>query len=315
MKKITYLITLIMTIFLISQITLAQEPKEKIANDLATMMQQTRDEMPITISSKDILAAGEPHVALELLKPYEKDISPRVRERAYTVGWQIAKSSRYSKVRQEVTARLVKALSDPNGLVWQQASERLLDFNSADFTNVTKETIHQIFIKGDPVRENYIVRVIGVANMQDEMTTLKKLLIDETKYDSVGKWYGTVGWAARLARARMGSKADIARAIELVEVVPNDVTRVTTLLRHIAYIRQSEAIKVLHRYLNSDERLPRVKETVPGARYSQYALDLLAQIIEGFPIKSVGPNYSQSEIELAREWMKNKDNWIHSIRK
>ena len=61
--------------------------------------------------------------------------------------------------------------------------------------------------------------------------------IDETKYDSSiygGKWYGSVGWATRLALARMDSKKDIDRAIMLVESEPNAVIRVTRLLKDLA---------------------------------------------------------------------------------
>jgi hypothetical protein len=59
----------------------------------------------------------------------------------------------------------------------------------------------------------------------------------------------------------------------------------------------------LIRYLFSGEKLPSVKETAPGTPVTEYALDLLAQIIEDFPIKSKGIGYSDAEIQAARDWI------------
>lgn len=315
MRITTYLITSIITVFLILQTVFAQELRENIHSNIKTYMNELRNNDRISIDSKDI-TAGETNTVLEILKSYENDTSPRVRERALTYGWSIAKDNPDPGLRREVVSRLVNGLNDPDNLVWQHAGEHLRDFNEKDFTDTTRTVLHQLFIKGDPERINYVIRVIGVANMKEEMDKFGELLIDETKIDSSRLRYGSAGWAARLARARMGSKADIAHVIELVDMVPHNITRVTYLLHHIGYIRQPEAIEVLKRYLNSDERLPRVKDTVPGSRYCQYALGLLTQIIEEFPVKrnDIGI-YSQSEIDQARKWMKNKKNWINSIRR
>lgn len=303
MRKFNWWMLIFIAYFLIIRITFAQESRNDIANTLSTMMNNIRNEKPVTNSKK--MLAEDPNIVLELLTTYEKDGSPRVRERAYALIWQIAKPHPNPKVRQEATSRLLNGLKDPEPLVWQQSSKYLSDFNSEDFSENTRVDIRQFLNEKEPRRE--IIRIVGIANMQEEMEMLEKLLIDEPKYETglqSGRWYGTVGWAARLARARMGSKVDISRAIELVEAEPDDIVRVTVLLKDIAYIRQPEAIKLLHKYLESDKRLPSVKPSIPGTGYSQYALDLLAQLIKDFPVKSVGPGgYSQSEIDLARKWM------------
>ena len=43
--------------------------------------------------------------------------------------------------------------------------------------------------------------------------------------------------------------------------------------------------------------------SVISAPYAAYALDLLAQILEGFPVKYAYCMYTQQDVELARKWM------------
>jgi hypothetical protein len=299
-------VTPLIILFLIVQVSFAQMPKQKIADSISAVMEELRNKNRL-IDNKNILTL-DPEVTLELLKPYERDISPLIRDHAFTLAWQIARSNPSLKIRQEVTTRLVEGLRDIDPLVWQQSSKYLLDFHSEDFTGATKTAINQLLDEKKLRQE--IVRIAGVANMQGEMDRLGKLLIDESTFERglyTGKWYGTVGWAARLARARMGNKADISHAIGIVESEPDDVTRVTILLHDIAYIRQPEAIEVLQQYLESDKLLPQIEETVPGVPYQQYAMDILTEIIFNFPVnnKCVGC-YRKDEIKLAREWMRSQ---------
>jgi hypothetical protein len=288
----------------------AQESGINVSELLTKKMNQVRKNETITINNSAILSA-DPNIILAELKSFEGDPSPKVRLSAYTIGWKLANRSELPRIRKEVVNRLLKGSNDPDPIVWQQTSKHLLDFRSEDFSDTSKVSIRQLIKKDSPRR--IMVLVAGVANMQDEISTLKKLLIDESKYESglySGKWYGTVGWAARLALGRMGSKEHIKRAIEMVESEPNLVIRVTRLLKDLSYIRQIEVIKVLQRYLDSDDRLPRLRPNVPGTRYAQHALDLLAQVLEDFPVKSVGPGgYSQSEIDICRKWMNEQNKW------
>lgn len=153
----------------------AEEPKIAVEGLLTQYMNEIRSREKVTINSKNIVSA-EPETALVALKSFEKDSSPKVREQALALGWLIAKDNKNPEIRQEMTARLVKGLSDPESLVWQHAAQYLLDFNSEDFTETAKEGVHQIFIKGNPEREKYIVRIIGVVDMKEEMARLEKLL-------------------------------------------------------------------------------------------------------------------------------------------
>jgi len=302
---IHFFILLVMSLSML-QAVYAQEATQNVGELLSMKMSQVRKNEPVTFSDDSILVA-DPKGVLGKLRLFEQDPSARVRHSAYTIAWQIAKRSEDLRIRQEVVRRLLIASNDTEQLVWQQASMRLLSFNAEDFSGAAKSLVRERISEYTPKRKREMVLVAGVANIQGEMNRLREMLIDESGYEKgphSGRWYGTVGWAARLALSRMGSGEDVAYAISMVEAELDPVIRVTRLLNDLAYIRQPQVVEILKRYLEIDERLPMIKATVPGTRYCQYALNLLAQIIEGFPVRSVGPGgYSQSEINFAREWM------------
>jgi len=296
--------------YAMTQDVTAQKQQTTLANVFERMMKQVRQNESVTFNTKDFLSE-DPLVVLSLLIRYENDSSSTVRHFAYTLSWQVAMFHPNSEVLQLVTAQLIKALSDPEPLVWQHAGKHLLSFHAIDFTEESKETIHRFFADKDFRRE--IVLVAGVANMQQELRILETLLIDEPAYEltpHAGRWYGTVGWAARLARARMGIMEDITRCIELVQHEPDPIIRVTILLGDLGYIRQPAAIKAIWAYLKSDENLPRVKESIPGMPHSQHATDVLAECLSNFSVqkKYVG-GYSQAEIDLCRKWMSAQKEW------
>jgi hypothetical protein len=147
--------------------------------------------------------------------------------------------------------------------------------------------------------------------MEDQLPVLEKMLIDEMKHQAkvkTGKagfsWYYTRGWAARLARARMGVESDIDECLRLVEKVEDVDRRVLTLLRQVGYIRQPQAIEHLQKYLESDKRLSPVKASVPGELHAGRALHILAASLRDFPVKlKESRGYKREEIEAARKWM------------
>ena len=255
------------------------------------------------------LLEAEPRRALELLKPYENDASPKVRHYAYTLAWQVGRSSADPKVRKAVTARLTGALTDASPLVWQHAAQHLNSFDAADFT----PTCHQV-IRGLVNRDDVdpdVIRVVGIAGMSDLLDHLQVALRDESKFTSAslgGRWYGTRSWSARLARARLGVKGDIDRVVELVGLEPDPITRVTVLLGDLGYVRQPQTLDVIRSYLESDDRLPNAsKPQNPGTQYAQYAADVLADHLADFPIdKRFVGGYSEEDLKLIRQWMRRK---------
>ncbi|MCH8120533.1 MAG: hypothetical protein IIC00_12485 [Planctomycetes bacterium] len=281
---------------------------------------ENKEHPRIKISNTQLKAADPQHV-LSLLAPYERDESRAVRRLAHLYGVRLAGLQPRPEVRQEVTARLVKVLVTPNSDLSPAPYKWLLSFTEKDFSNNTKAVIRQTLDKDNPnhglIGIRGVVRICGVANIREELPHLKGLLIDELAYQAKAdkthnkKWYLTVGWAARLARARMGIKEDIVRCIELAEAEQDSTERVLRILPQIGYIRQPEAIKYLQKYLESKKRLPSVKATVLGELYASRVMHILAESLISYPVKKKeARNYTQEEINLCRKWMSEQTKWV-----
>jgi len=207
-----------------------------------------------------------------------------------------------------ITEKLLLACNDLSPLVSGYAAERLRSFEQDDFAPRARALLRPM-LAGDPKDPNFwhLILVAGIAQIREEIPHLGTLLFDELveKANLDGRVsYGRVGWAARLARARMGVEEDVARAIQVVEAESDPVVRVTKLLRDLAYIQHPAAFAAIAKYLESDERLPQVKETAPGTQYAQYAMEVLAESVPDFPVPKKGQGaYSQEDVLQARDWM------------
>lgn len=291
-----------------SMVVSAQAPQPDLAERMSDMFRKRQEREPVDSIPGKVLAE-QPKRALDLLAPYEQHDSARIRWVAYAHYWSLGVSSADPGIRQQVTSRLVDACNDPASLVWQYASRRLLSFEEADFTDASKAALHRL-LRDDRLRRKDIIWVVGVADMREELPTLKSLLVDESKYMTSlhsGKWYGGTSWPARLARARMGSQEDVRRAIELVKLEKDPIIRVGKLLRALAYTRQPVALEYIATFLDSDGRFPPLKKNDPGILYAQYAMDALARYVPSFPAKTdnIGA-HTQADIIRAREWMKSR---------
>jgi len=283
----------------------AGDPNETALLALRQRMNELRKGHVVTVDRREILA-GDPEAILAELQAFEKDPAERVRWDAYATGWSIAVRSDQPPIRRDVISSLIRACSDPSGLVWQSAAGYLLAFSADDFTEDSKACVRALIASERPDRR--MVLLAGVAELKDQAPKLRALLADETRLYTekyAGVWWGSASWAARLALARMGSQSDINRCVELVQSEPDPVLRVGRLLQHLAFIRQPRAIALLQAYLESDKGLP--PEQGEGAPlYAQYALNLLALTLDNFPVryKRSPAMYPQEDIELARTWMR-----------
>jgi len=284
----------------------AGDPNETALLALRQKMQELQKGHVVTVDDREILV-GEPEVILAELQVFEKDPVERVRWEAHAIGWRIAIQSDEPQIRRDVVSSLIRACSDPSGLVRESAAEFLLAFTAEAFTEDTKTWLRALVASDKP--ERGMILVAGVADLRDQAPKLRALLADETRLhpETPGArgWYGSIPWTARMALGRMGSRDDIERCIELVESEPDPVLRVGRLLQHLAFIRQPRAIALLQAYLESDKGLP--PEQGEGAPlYAQYALNLLALTLDNFPVryKRSPAMYPQEDIELARTWMR-----------
>jgi hypothetical protein len=265
---------------------------------------------PIGLTDEQ-LRQETPEKVLSLLKPYEDYNSFSVQWLTFNYEIKIARLHPTIQVRQEVNTRLVNAIFDPNTRSGGDICNWLLSFAEQDFTEEIKTKILNAFSKK---KDNVcLIKICGVANIQQVLPQLKELLIDETAYmdDPNGRtpWYYRVGWDARLARARMGVKEDINKCIELADMELDKNLMAFNMYHDIAYIRQPEAIDFLMRYVFSDERLEQLKPSIPGEPVASYVIDILADCLQDFPVKSGGRHYKPEEIELCRKWMSEQKEW------
>ena len=257
------------------------------------------------------LRAADPNQVLEVLAPYERDAEYGVRHAACIFMVRVATIHPTTKIRQQVVRRLTDLVFSGHG---HGEGPLLMGFTARDFDDRSKGIIRQALSK-EHVGVG-AVQLCGVANIQEELPRLETLLIDELAYirdpnmRHFPKWYYTLGWRARLARARMGVKEDIAKCIELAENEQGATERVLQILPQIGYIRQPEAIEYLRKYLESSERLPPTNPGMPGGLYAGRVMHIFAESLEDYPVKQKpARNYTEEEIELCRKWMANRANW------
>lgn len=288
-----------------------------IALLLKAKMEQARGparELKVDIRiTDDKLEAADPQDVLATLAPYEKDSEWSVRHMAHIIIARVADAHPITQVRREVATRLVRAqLSGTD----KGAGRLLMNFTAKDFNDESKALIRQALaeaniakVGGDPS-----IWLCAVANMQEELPRLKQLLIDELAYSTdpkmrhSPKWYFTSGWAARLARARMGVKADIEKCLKLVDTIESVDKKVTILLHDVGYIRQPAAIEYLKKYFLSDLRLS--ARGGIGEPVAKYLMPILADCLRDFPVESrEGRTYTDEEIDLCRKWMSGRTKW------
>ena len=277
------------------------------------------DEVVSVFVSLEQLKKVNPDKVLSLLAEYENDAHLGVRHSVYYYEYALASAHPRPEVRREVAERFVGAVVDPNDRRMRAAvTQYLLSFRSEDFSDAAKGMLRSALLRKNVHHSE--VLVCGVADMKEDLAQLKALVIDEMAYDAEvkrtgnTKWYFTNGWAARLARARMGVTEDIDKCIKLVDdeierggyFEGRGDTPVTRLLSDIGYIRQPRAIEYLQQQLGSNRKLWG-SHGDPSEPVASYVLDLLADCLEDFPIeKKRGRFYSPQEIEQGRTWMSKK---------
>lgn len=272
---------------------LDQKDVDKVVAD--KMEELRRNEFAPPFDSK--MLALDAHLLLESLKPYQEDPAKRVRQAAYSILWVVGRDSQDPAVRREVVRRLLVAFKDP--VVAGLTAQRVLSFRRADFDDEAKELIRELVQEGKPYRYRAILAA-GIANVREVGPELRALTGGKWKEEE--NWWLTGSWVALRALARMGDKQAISDCVAMVEKEPDVSRRVTALLKDLAYIRQPEAVAVLVKYLNSDERLP-PRDGGPGRRYAQHAIMYLSETVVGFPVKDL-PFLSDDKLETARKWMR-----------
>lgn len=219
--------------------------------------------------------AGNEWQVLHFIKKFENDSHRRVQLHVRTVRAQLAYKTADTLLRQQIVETFIEDCMSPDPYISQYVCERLQYFQQNDFSPRARQLMITVFKTGSYERK--FVLLCGVAQVKQLMPALKKMAMkfDRTKTD----WQGTMAWYASVALLRMGGAANVDAMITAVELEANDVYRIGTLLRFIAYTRHPDCIKLMRKYLESSARLPAIRESlVPavkeelGMPHNRYAL-------------------------------------------
>jgi hypothetical protein len=215
----------------------------------------------------------------------------------------IGRRSAEKEARTLAAKALLSYASGDRKVAGRQALDNLLQFSKDDFPPKSDAQIEKLVRAEQPLPEALLLAgIVEVRSVIDDLKALTKV-----KYEGNEEFaFGNPAWSAHLALGRLGEADSTKHCVQAIEAEKDIVQRV----RHfgeLAFIGNSETAKVITRYLSSDERLPQVKITVPGTKVAQYALDVMAESIEGFPIKSErGPSYTEAQLSEARKWVKEQ---------
>ncbi len=311
MKCLHYQYIILITMLVTAQVVSAgpSEKAEQVRAALTEIIDQHRSG---SIDSRQLkklntlIISADPQLVLDELSPFERHADPDARREAMYLAAQIGhQTPPASKIRQEVVERLVKAMNDSD--ISFNAYGKLRGFRAADFSEQAMSRLRQRLRPKYPYTDIETIMIFGVANMQDQISMLKRVRMRPKSFALLSlaereSFYGTAGWKARLALARMGSQEDIEYCITMVEAYPDVETRVVRLLDDLAYIRQPEAIRTIQKYLESDGRIDPQGDVVP-LPYWDYVITILGKILDDFPVEA-DYAYSLEDRDTARAWMK-----------
>ena len=180
------------------------------------------------------------------------------------------------------------------------ALHALTKFRKADFPPKAGEAVAKFVREIDP--PNAALILAGLLDVKDVTDNLKRLAAPVAGQSP----FLNPQWSANLALARLGD-ADAAKHCVATIAGEKDTGQRTRHFEELVYIRQEVALKGLIEQLRSEELLPALKPNVPGSPVSYRALTVLAESVEGFPVKSEsGPTYTTEQLAAARKWATEK---------
>lgn len=243
--------------------------------------------------------------AVTNVRQYTTHESEELRRDVYALLWQLGKEQTDQQKQQNIVELLSECVQVENDFLRNQLLKWLQDFQESDFNERSTAILENIkWPKGD---SSSVIRLTGIAQLKSRLTELKELVRNESADAGTDMWYETNEWAALLALARMGDEESLHIVLDRVRKETDIVVRATVLLKDLAYTKQSTAFDTLKIYLNSEERLPATKETVPGVLEACYAAALFSKYLKDFPIKET--DFSEAQVLKARVWVNAQNKW------
>lgn len=209
-------------------------------------------------------------------------------------------------LRQEITETYCHKLNhDSSNRLKQSLLRWLFTFNENDFNTRSKKLVVEYH---EQMQNKSSILLMGVANIDDD--SIEKLAQQEIVEPKSGKYYGTTIWAAHLYMGRRHHLQSIEAILSTVSKEKKPVIKYSTLLKELSYIKDARVVDYLKNILNDDQgRLPKLKSTVPGTRYAQWAAFILAGMLEDFPVQKNSTHFSTEELQTCRAWMENQSEY------
>lgn len=220
------------------------------------------------------------------------------------MAWDAGSRSADAATRKAMVRYLVDAVGTKSEHE-DQALKFLLDFGEADFDRDARAVLETLPLSGE--RAAQVARVLGVAQLHSRRSELQTLS-EQTPRGGAHALYASSAWAASLALVRMGDEERMKSVITQVNAERDLVLRPTQLFDDLAYTRRQEAFDTLRGYLRSTERLPRVKDRVPGTREAVRAATQFALYAEGCPV--AGDNVEEADLHRISVWADAQTRWV-----
>lgn len=218
----------------------------------------------------------------------------------YAMAWRRGKAATEPARRRGWVDVLVVAAVQQGDFLAGQALKFLADFQREDFGGESWSALRELVFEEPNIV--LLIRLVGRLKMMERREELERFAAKPVDGD-----YEEAPWAARLALARMGDEAALSEVIRTVRGEEEIVTRATKLFGDLAYTRQPAAFDVLVEYLRSKERLPQLKDTVPGTPEALHAAHEIAEHAVGAPLAP--DDVDETEIDTIRRWAEAQSSW------
>ena len=243
----------------------------------------------------------------EALEKYLDNYPEQLRRDIYALYWRVGTTPGVDAQRRAAfVEHMLRRCTAETPLLRGQLLKWLQDFRREDFSAESRQLLNALSWTPDFLPE--AILLIGIVELHEATPRLREQVENNPLGESPPPGYHMDNtWAALMALARMGDEASLAEMLRQIQREQDIVVQVTFLLMDLAYTRQPKAYDVLRQYLNSDQRLPQVKETVPGRLAAAYVAAAFSKHVKGFPI--IETDFSELQVAQARDWVNAQTQW------
>lgn len=242
----------------------------------------------------------------KLLRSYDNIESDELKRDLIAMTWRYSLDSKNSIVRQTLVNYLLDVFYNNSSFIQGQVARFLQDYSKQDFDLNAIEKLNSILWTEQSGNE--IIRIIGIADIRTKTSDLEELFINHAK-DTLNahSYYTSCSWAASLALSRFGEHKAINHVIENVKNETDIVLRATLLFKDLGYTKQQLCYDALRSFLHSKERLPELKETLPGQLEALYAAKVIAGNVRDCPFSI--DEINENNIDAFAIWADTLKGW------